>query len=231
MNRDPEKDYSNMTDALKFVFDQMLKTVYVSIPGIIDSYNPATKRAVVHPAIRIEKTDGTTLVHESIVNVPVVWPSGGGFTLISPLPQGEPVEILFSQRGITKFKEIFADCDPGIGLFDKEDAYIIPGFGALYITPATEIGISLQSEDGAEYIYIEPAKMSIKSTALVEVECVTLNAAVTGTTNLTCPTVNIDGNLVVTGNIEDVNGTMEEMRGYYNPHTHPGGGVPSPQMT
>lgn len=200
-NKDPEKDYSNMTDALKFIFEQMLKNVYVSIPGIIDSYDPATKRAVVHPAIRLQKTDDTTFMHKSVVNVPVIWPSGGGFTLIAPLPNGEPVEILFSQRGITKFKEVFTDCDPGIGLFDKEDAYIIAGFGALSVTPATEDGMSMQSEDGTNFIFVENGKIRTESTALVEIDCVNLNANVSGITNLACPTVNIDGNLVVTGQI------------------------------
>lgn len=40
----------------------------------------------------------------------------------------------------------------------------------------------------------------------------------------------ITGNLVVTGNVSDVNGSMQEMRGFYNAHTH--GGPPAvPLMT
>lgn len=154
MNKDKEKKY-DPTEALQFVFNQWVKNIYVSIPGIIEEYNPVTKRCKVTPAINILMTDGTTEGQASIINVHVLWPSGGGFTLLSPLPVGSPVEIKFSQRGITKFKETFAQEDPGNGIFEKEDAHVIPGYGALSVTPATEIGICLQKEDGSSYIFID----------------------------------------------------------------------------
>lgn len=43
------------------------------------------------------------------------------------------------------------------------------------------------------------------------------------------PEVRIEGNLVVTGNVSDAAGSMQEMRDRYNPHTH-GGPGPSPLM-
>ncbi len=60
---------------------------------------------------------------------------------------------------------------------------------------------------------------------------------------VTAPDVEIVGNATVSGtltvagailsntSIADPTGTLAEARGYYNSHTHPGGGVPSPQMT
>lgn len=43
--------------------------------------------------------------------------------------------------------------------------------------------------------------------------------------------VHIDGNLDVSENVNDMNGTMQEMRTKYNSHTgHSTGGPPSPQM-
>lgn len=43
------------------------------------------------------------------------------------------------------------------------------------------------------------------------------------------PEVRIEGNLVVTGSVEDAAGTMQEMRDRYNEHTH-GGPAASPLM-
>lgn len=43
--------------------------------------------------------------------------------------------------------------------------------------------------------------------------------------------VTVTGSLTASGNVSDVNGSMQEMRGYYNTHTHGGGATPSPQMT
>ena len=195
-NKDPEKDYSNLTDALRFAFEQLTKNLYISIPGIIDSYNFATKRAIVHPAIKVITTDGTAIQHSSIVNVPVIWPSGGGFTIVSPLPKGEPVTIFFSQRGITKFKEVFTESDPGIGLFDKEDAYIIAGFGGLSITPATEDGISMQQEDGTDFIYIENNKIRVETPGIVEIDSLTKTEDVAGNS---IETIGINKTITVTG--------------------------------
>jgi phage baseplate assembly protein V len=44
-------------------------------------------------------------------------------------------------------------------------------------------------------------------------------------------TVYINGNLVVSQNVSDEKGSMQEMRDDYNPHTHGGGSAPTPQMT
>lgn len=200
-NKNPEKKYNNMTDMLSFVFEQMTKSLYITIPGIVDSYDSAAKRAIVHPAINIEKTDGETILHESIVDVPVVWPSGGGFTVLSPLPSGEPVLICFSQRGITKFKETFSESDPGIGIFDKEDAYIVAGFGGLSVTPATEDGISIQSEVGTDYLFIEDNKIEIKTPSLISMLAANLAATISAATDWTCPENTINGNLHIAGNI------------------------------
>lgn len=161
-NLNTEKDYSNLTDALQFVFNQLLKTIFISIPGIIESYDPVKKRCRVKPAINILLTDGETTPQSSIVNVPVIWPGGGGLVLIAPLPAGTPVEIKFSQRGITKFKETFLQEDPGNGIFDKEDAHVIPSYGALSITPGSTTGICLQKEDGSIFLCVENDKVKIK---------------------------------------------------------------------
>jgi hypothetical protein len=182
-NLDSDKNYSNMTDVLQFVFEQLMKNLYISIPGIINSYDPATKRAMVTPAIRIQKTDDTTMDQQPIADVPVIWPSGGGFSIMFPLVSGDPVNIFFSQRGINKFKQIYTMADPDIGIFHKEDAYIIAGFGALSITPAVSDAACFQNETGINYI-------SIDKTGNIKIEAIT---------NITikAPTITLDG--VVSG--------------------------------
>lgn len=208
-NLDNEKQYSNLTDMLQFSFDQMLKDIYVSIPGIIETYNKSTKRCRVIPAINIALTDGSFLDPAPIENVPVIWPGGGGFTILSPLPAGTPVEIKFSQRGISKFKEVFSQVDPDLRMFDKTDAHVVPGYGALSISPATGSGISMQAEDGGNYIYVESGTIKIhaSSEVIIEAPINTINGPTT-----------IDGTLEVTGTI-----TAPEIDGggvSYTTHIH-----------
>ena len=211
-NKDKEKEYNNLTDALQFVFNQLIKDLYISIPGIIESYDSATKRCRVKPAINLKLTNGEIEEQASIINVPVIWPGGGGFTLLSPLPSGSPVEIKFSQRGITKFKETFLQADPGGGIFDKKDAHVIPGYGALEVTPATEDGISLQSEDGENYIYVDDGNVKIKATTSITVES---------------PLNTIEGNLVVTGNSLTIDG-IEVYDHFHNQPNDSDGSVEQP---
>ncbi len=215
-NLDPEKDYSNMTDAFKFILNQFKKSLYSIIPGVIETYNQSTKRCRVKPAINIKKTDGTIEEQSEIINVPVVWPSGGGFTILSPLPSGTPVLIFFSQRGITKFKETFSTEDPGKGVFAKEDAIVIPSFGSLSVTPATNDGMSMQTEDGSNYIFVEDGDIEITATSKVtvnapdiianadntiEANATDIEANATATTTVTSPLITLDGAVVITGNL------------------------------
>jgi phage baseplate assembly protein V len=55
-------------------------------------------------------------------------------------------------------------------------------------------------------------------------------AGLTITTSGSNGTVTINGNLMVTGQVQDTNGTMQEIRNIYNIHTD-GDGPPTPQMT
>lgn len=169
-NQDKEKEYSDLTDALQFIFGQMVKGLQISIPGIIESYDQEKKRCRVRPAINIRKTDGSTFQPSPIVNVPVVWPSGGGFTILAPLPEGEPVDIRFSQRGITQFKELFSQSDPGDGIFAKEDAVVYAGYGALEVTPATSSGMSMQDDAGENYLYVEDGLVKVKAATKITMD-------------------------------------------------------------
>jgi len=212
-NLNPETDYSDPTNCFKFFFEQMIKGLFVCVPGIIETYDPLTKRAKVHPAINLKKTDGTTVQQSSIANVPVVWPGGGGFSLLSPLPSGTPVKISFSQRGITQFKETFDEVDPDGNLFAKEDCFIEAGFGALSITPATEDGIVLQSEDGVNYLYVEDGLIKIQTSGDVEIQGNADSAIAYTDMKSAFDTLVAEVNAIVTA---------------YNSHNHGGAGPSAP---
>ena len=175
-NIDHEVDFSALTTALRFVLGQALKYVNTALPGIVETYDATTKRARVTPAIRLIHTDGTTETRAPIVNAPVVFPSGGGFTLLFPVAVGDAVLLVFSERGLTQFKETFAESDPDRDLlFSEADAIVLPGFGALSVTPATTTGASLQSEDGGNSIQIETDGITIETAGHVEIAAESVN--------------------------------------------------------
>lgn len=78
--------------------------------------------------------------------------------------------LLFSERGLEQFKKTFMLSDPDHGfLFDEKDAVAMPGFGALRITPATD-GLTVQTEDGTNFLSIRPGNIEIKSTGDISLE-------------------------------------------------------------
>ena len=154
----PEADYSNLATALRFAFRQSLKDIYTCMPGIVESYDDTTRRAVVRGALNIVKTDGDEVPREAIHNVPVIFPSGGGFSLTFPLGQGDPVLLVYSQRGLSEFKRSLDLSTPDAdGFFAEKDAVAIPGFGPLV-------------EEIEHLIAVDSDGVSIKTTGTFAIE-------------------------------------------------------------
>ena len=57
-NRDPDARYETLPQGVEFFGDQLLKRVHTSLPGIVVSYNAATRRARVQPAVDLLLTNG-----------------------------------------------------------------------------------------------------------------------------------------------------------------------------
>ena len=125
-----ETDYSNLAQAIRFAIRQSLKDLYTCMPGIVESYDAETRRAVVKGALKVVTTNKEEIEREAIHNVQVMFPSGGGFTMTFPLERGDPVLLLYSQRGLTNWKKTLGVAAPDtIGFFSEKDAFAIPGFG------------------------------------------------------------------------------------------------------
>lgn len=170
MNRNTENDYSKMTDVLRFALREFVKLeLNTGLPGIIRSYDPITKRARVAPAVLRLMTDGRTFELPEVVNVPVMHPSGGGYTLLFPLQPGDAVWLAFSQRGLSRFKQGYTVSAPDEGMFSIKDAVAMAGFGSLSVTPASTTGVSLQSDDGSHSIVIDDTGINITTSGEVTI--------------------------------------------------------------
>ena len=201
-NLSPEKEYDNVSDWLEFSVRQMLKNIYTSMPGIVDSYDDSTKRAVISMGLTSVTTDGTQVDYPLLNDVPVLFQSTSKFILQYPIEKGDTVLVLFTQRGIGAFKESYEKSEPGAqSFFSMHDAVALPGFGTLTNTPAKSDAITIQTTDGVTYLSLEDGVL-------------TLNAA----------TINLQGDVSINGSL-DVNGID------FDTHIHggvqTGGGVTS----
>ena len=162
-------DWGSLTTVLQFVLRQWAKAeIHTAMPGLVETYDPATRRARVRAALRLVTTtdtpgvDGDPMDRAPIVNVPVIFPSGGGFTMTFPLPEGSPVLLVMSERGVGDFKRTFEEANPTRGhFFAESDAMAIPGFGPLTVTPFDEEGATLQRDDGTAAVSVRSDRIDI----------------------------------------------------------------------
>lgn len=209
--RNPETDYSQVSNALAFWFDQFGKDRRRALPATIVSYNAQTRRAVVQPANKITFNDGREAeMYAPLADIPCILPSAGGYTVNLPIEAGDPVMLLVSDRGFAQFKKTYQDgTEPDKGIdHTLKDCVAFVGFGTLETTPARDGAVSIQSVDGSRHVALDG------NTAYVKAPTIRLegNVVITGTT--TCEAnVDVTGDIAVSGDVDGVD---------VSEHTHGG---------
>jgi len=118
----------SIATAVKNAINFNLNGLNTCLPGRIEKYDYTKQKAEVKPLIKKQYKDGTTEALPVIVNVPVVWPRGGGGSLTFPLNSGDGVLLVFSQRSLDTWLSKGGDSAPGDPRkFDLSDAIAIPG--------------------------------------------------------------------------------------------------------
>ncbi len=162
-NRNTDTKYRENVESMEFVLQQFRKTIYTALPATIESYNTKTKRAKLVPAIKSISTDNKSSLLPVLVNVPVIFPASGAFTMHFPLAAGDAVLVVFSQRGIQNFKQDYQRSNPtNENVLDYDSPIAIAGFGAISFTPAETNSASLQTNDGKNAVIIGESEVSLK---------------------------------------------------------------------
>lgn len=144
----------------------------VALPGIIQSFDPDTVTAVVQPAIRYVERDNdgnkSTKDYPLLVDVPVVFPRGGGCTLTFPVKEGDECLVIFADRCIDFWWQSGGIQEPVDGrMHDLSDAFAIvgPQSQAKKISGISTSAVELRSDDGAAKLSINPSNGAISGTA------------------------------------------------------------------
>lgn len=104
---DNSDNLATLAQNIKQGVENRLKDLHTAMPGIIQSFNSEEQTVTVQPAIkRIFKTlqnDIEILVPSDLpilINVPINYPRGGGYSLTFPISQGDECLLVFSERSI-----------------------------------------------------------------------------------------------------------------------------------
>lgn len=214
------------TEAMIAAFQGFKAEIWNAMPGIIQSFDPSKMTVVVQPAIKALWRDPTGAqtwqTMPLCLDVPVVFPGGGGCTMTFPLVTGDECLLVFASRCVDAWWQ-----SGGIGvqaelrMHDLSDGFCLPGPRS---QPRVLSGIStsalqIRSDDGAAFIEVgtsAPYAISIQTAGDVSVQAPNIN--LTGNVVITGDLA-VSGDALVTGSLEAADLTTPTVPGY-NAHIH-----------
>ncbi|MFI7782666.1 hypothetical protein EN46_02070 [Citrobacter amalonaticus] len=162
----------DLAETLKSERETTKNQIRVAMPGIIQSFDPDAVTAIVQSAIRSVEIDNDgnriTKNYPLLVDVPVVFPRGGGVTLTFPVKAGDECLVIFADRCIDFWWQSGGVQEPvDDRMHDLSDAFCIvgPQSQAKKIGGISTSSAQFRSDDGSTYFEINPTTKKIKIVA------------------------------------------------------------------
>ena len=119
-------------EVIREALAKCVRELNVHLPGIVQSYDSQTQKAIVSPAIRRtflnEEGEIATEVIPPISDVPIAFPGSGEFGMTFPIKAGDTVLLMFSDLSIDVWLQRGSIVDPGDDRSHAlSDAIAIPG--------------------------------------------------------------------------------------------------------
>lgn len=180
----------------------IMSAMRVSMPGIIQSFDPDAVTAVVQPAIKGAEQDESgaelSVNLPLLVDVPVLFPRGGGCTLTFPVKAGDECLVIFADRCIDFWWQSGGIQEPvDERMHDLSDAFCIvgPQSQAKKIGGISTTAAQLRTDDGSAYIEVAAGHdVTVKTSGK-------LTASADGGTEITSPEIILNGNVTINGNL------------------------------
>jgi len=212
---DRRERYSHPYVQIQAAMENHQAEIWTATPAIVVSYNDTAMTVVLDVAIQAKVLTSTKAQYYSdvtisnLVDVPVAFPSGGGFTLTFPLAKGDEGIVVFSSRCIDAWWQSGGiQPQAEMRMHDIADGMFIPGLRSqprVITTPSTT-SVQLRSDDGSAYLELAAGHI--------------LNIVAPGGLNVT-------GNLTVTGSIIGGYGGADQVGLQTHKHPTAASGVPS----
>ena len=183
--------------------------IWTALPGLVTAFDPEAMTVSVQPAVmgsvKDEKGKSQSQAMPLLVDVPVVFPCGGGFSLTFPVKAGDEALVVFSSRCIDGWWQGgSATPPPDSRMHDLSDgmAIIGPRSQAKKLSPPVDAeNVQLRMDDAKASITIKPdmsidARNEQASLVMDSGGNVVIDAK---TMLIRAPQVTIEGNLTTTG--------------------------------
>ncbi|EOI1370287.1 phage baseplate assembly protein V [Serratia marcescens] len=206
---------------LKAVADSLSTSLRVAMPGIIQSFNVDAVTATIQPAVKasVRQSDGSlsSVALPLLVDVPVVFPRGGGVTLTFPVAAGDECLVVFADRCIDYWWQNGGVQEP----LDQRQHHLADAFAlvgpqsqAQKISGISTSAAQLRTDDGAAFIELDPGSHAINVTTQGK-----LTASAQGGTEINSPEIVLNGNVTINGNLSQGMGNGGGTATMYGPVT------------
>lgn len=186
MNRLERLD--DFEESLAAAFHGMHAELWTSLPAIIQSFDSAKQTCTAQPTIQgqVTQSDGSKkwVTLPLLVDVPVHFPSGGGYTLTFPVAHGDEALIVFASRCIDAWWQSGGiQQQAEMRMHDLSDGFAFVGFRSQVRLLAGGVksgAAQLRSDDGSTYVELAGNKANIVAPGgLTITGPVTINGTVT----------------------------------------------------
>lgn len=101
-----DRDYpvTDLGEAIELIAASAVAGVNVALPGRVEHYDGTAQRARIKPLVQGRTREGAAVDLPVLSNVPVLWPTFGGFVLIGTLAVGDIVQLQIHDRSIDDWK-------------------------------------------------------------------------------------------------------------------------------
>jgi hypothetical protein len=150
---DPSEDIRAAIESAAF-------DIHVACPGIVQSFDPEAKTVAVKPAVRAA-VNGRAEEYPILADVPVVFPSAGGFTLTFPVKPGDNCLVVFGDSCMDAWWQNGGIQDPvEFRQHDLSDAFaVFAPLNQTHKVPGISAdNVQLRHDDGDCYVEITPGK-------------------------------------------------------------------------
>lgn len=153
---------TTLNEVLRAWFDAFGAGLRVSMPGRVESYDAAKRRASVQPLLRaaVVDSDGLRTVEALPLcqSVPVLFVGGGGGALTFPVRKGDVCELFFADESLDRWKSKGGEVDPGeVRPHDLSNAIAIVGLQDFAsVTAAHGANVALLGPDASGGVHLKP---------------------------------------------------------------------------
>ncbi|NWC62906.1 Gp138 family membrane-puncturing spike protein [Cedecea sp. P7760] len=179
------------------IADSVSSQIRVAMPGIIQSFDPDAVTCTVQVALRgVAGNESVEL--KPLVDVPVIFPRGGGCTLTFPVKAGDECLLIFADRCIDFWWQsggVQETVDPRQHDFSDAFAIVGPQSQAHKISGISMDAAQLRTDDGAAFVEVAAGhEVTVQTPGK-------LTANALGGTEITSPTIVLNGAVTINGTL------------------------------